>query len=111
MNKIILLALAIMVGICSCQNKQQKNEENSDNPLELSDTLRYSTPEEAGMSAAKINEAKNLFMNAVNDEKVIGYQILVARKGKVVIHEAGGLRDYENKLPMKKNTLLSNINH
>jgi len=107
MNKIILLALAIIVGICSCQNKQQKNVENSDNPLELSDTLKYSTPEEAGMLAAKINEAKNLFINAVNDEKVIGYQILVARKGKVVIHEAGGLRNYENKLPMKKNTLLN----
>jgi CubicO group peptidase (beta-lactamase class C family) len=107
MNKIILLGLVIMVGIFSCQYNHKKDEENSDNLLELSDTLKYSTPEEVGMSSAKVKEAENLFIKAAKEEKVIGYQILVARKGKVVLHGAGGLKDYENKLPMEKNTLLN----
>jgi len=71
------------------------------------DTLVISTPAQVGMSEAKIKEAEKLFINAVKEGAVLGYQLLVARKGKVVINAAGGLRDLENNLPMNKNSLLN----
>jgi CubicO group peptidase (beta-lactamase class C family) len=106
MNKKIVFGIIVIIGILGCQNNQQ-NENKSNSFKNQSDTLELAVPEEVGMSSAKIEEAENLFKDALKNNKVLGYQILVARKGKVILHEAGGLRDYENKLPMKKNTLLN----
>jgi CubicO group peptidase (beta-lactamase class C family) len=107
MKRKYLLGLVLVICIWGCQNNEHKNEKRTDNQIQFSDTLRYATPKEAGISEFKIKKAKDIFVNAVEENKVLGYQILVARDGKVVLHEAGGLRDYENKLPMKKNTLLN----
>ena len=104
MKSNILCSLALLICISSCHNKESGDKKNVN---ALSDTLTYSLPEEVGMSASKIKEAENLFLNAVEENKVLGYQILVARKGKVVLHKAGGIRDLKNNLPMHKNTLIN----
>lgn len=64
-------------------------------------------PEVVNMSAEKLAEAEKLFVEAVTDKKVLGYQILVARRGKVVLHSAGGVRDQAEKLPMTTESLLN----
>ena len=43
---------------------------------------------------------------AIAADETTGVQLLVARHGRIVMHEALGLRDLERQLPMERNTLL-----
>jgi len=62
-------------------------------------------PEEVGLSSKTLREAVDLYAKAVAADEVRGAVVLVARRGKVVLHEALGFRNVEKKLPMQKDTL------
>ena len=95
-NIFVSLLLAIFLGFsCTTLNTESSN------------ILNYGTPLEVGMSSTKIEAAENFYKDALKQNKVLGYQILVARKGKVVLHAANGVRDYEKQLPFKKHTLVN----
>ncbi len=68
-------------------------------------TLSYGEPEEVGMSAAVLEGAVGLYEEAVERGDLVGAVVLVARNGRVVLHEAIGSRDKERGLPMEPNTL------
>ncbi|MCP4725109.1 MAG: beta-lactamase family protein [bacterium] len=68
-------------------------------------TLSLSTPEEAGMSAAVLESAVDLYRKAVENDHLKGCVLLVAYKGKVVVYEAIGYRNVERKLPFEKDTM------
>lgn len=73
--KILLTILFAGVSSCYCQYNQDSVEVRKlSNQL---DTLSYSNPISAGMSADKIEEGKNLFVEAVNNNKTMGYQMHV----------------------------------
>ena len=71
------------------------------------DSLVLTAPEAVGMSAARLTVAENLFVEALASNKVLGYQLLVARRGGVVLHSARGVRDLESGLPMTTQTLIN----
>lgn len=98
----LLFLIIISIFTWDCSNSKLDEPET-----QLYDTLQYASPEEAGMSAPKLKDAGYLFDNAVKENKVLGYQIVVARNGKVVLNRAGGIRDYEKNLPMERNTLIN----
>lgn len=104
-KKFTVLAIILLLGFSGCQNLSRDKKEN-DNSFS-SNILEYIGSEEVGLSSDKVLKAANLYKAAVDSGRVLGYQILVARKGGIVLHEAGGLRDYENNLPMNKNSLLN----
>lgn len=66
--------------------------------------LEYGMPQDVGMSDVQLEKAVNLFKIAVQENRITGVQLLVARQGKVVVHEGLGFRDLDNHLPMEKNT-------
>ncbi|MCG8469667.1 MAG: beta-lactamase family protein, partial [Gemmatimonadetes bacterium] len=68
-------------------------------------TLSYGEPEDVGMSSAVLDGALGLYAEAVERGDLVGAVILVARNGKIVLHEAVGMRDKENGLPMERNTM------
>ncbi|MBI4540514.1 MAG: beta-lactamase family protein [Gemmatimonadetes bacterium] len=68
-------------------------------------TLSYGKPADVGMSAAVLDGAVGLYREAVERGDVVGAVLLVARRGKVVLHEAVGWRNKQEKLPMEKNTM------
>ena len=68
-------------------------------------TLTMGTPQEVGMSAAVLGGAVQLYRDAVEDGHLVGAVLLVAKDGKVVLHEALGWRHKGRKLPMEKNTM------
>ena len=68
-------------------------------------TLSYGEPEDVGMSRAVLEGALGLYHEAVERGDLVGAVVLVARKGKIVLHEAVGMRDKERGLPMERNTL------
>jgi len=68
-------------------------------------TLTMGTPEEVGMSPAILGGAVQLYRDAVEAGGLVGAVLLVAKDGKVVLHEALGWRHKGRNLPMEKNTM------
>ncbi len=63
------------------------------------------TPAEAGMSAGVLAGGVALYEEAVERGDLVGAVLLVAKDGKVVLHEAVGWRDKARNIPMEPNTL------
>jgi CubicO group peptidase (beta-lactamase class C family) len=57
------------------------------------------------MSESVLKAATSLYSEAVARGDILGVVLLVARRGKVVLYEAMGVRDKEKNLPMGKDTL------
>ena len=56
----------------------------------MDNKLRYGTPEEAGMSPGKIQQARDLVEEWSKQEQYPAIVVLVARRGVIVLHEAFG---------------------
>ncbi|MBI1358567.1 MAG: serine hydrolase [Acidobacteria bacterium] len=67
--------------------------------------LPRANPEDVGLSAAALQAAVSVYQEAVERDEHRGAVILVARRGKVVLHEAVGWRDEARKEPMRKDAL------
>ena len=63
------------------------------------------TPAEAGMSAGVLAGGVALYEEAIASGEVVGAVLLVARDGKIVLHEALGWRDRARDIAMEPNTL------
>ena len=67
--------------------------------------LTTGTPEEVGMSPTILEAGVKLYREAIEDGELVGAVLLVAKDGKVVLHEALGWRHKGKGLPMEKNTM------
>jgi CubicO group peptidase (beta-lactamase class C family) len=67
--------------------------------------LPVSEPAAAGMSGPVLDAAVEIYREAVERGEHHGAVILVARRGRTVLHEAVGWRDRDHKLPMQKDAL------
>jgi CubicO group peptidase (beta-lactamase class C family) len=67
--------------------------------------LSSGTPEEVGMSSAILKEGIRFFEEAVGRDDLRGVVLLVARNGKIVLHEAIGWRNKDKKIRMEKDTM------
>ncbi len=63
------------------------------------------TPAEVGMSAGVLAGGVALYEEAIASGEVVGAVLLVARDGKIVLHEALGWRDRARDIAMEPNTL------
>jgi CubicO group peptidase (beta-lactamase class C family) len=95
--------IGLIMSLCMCANRD--GEKQVDTSIEKV-IMEQVNPTEVGMSTELVKQAENLFVDAVEQDKVLGYQLIVARNGKIVLDVAGGYRDLENKLSMERNTLL-----
>jgi len=68
-------------------------------------TLSQGTPEEVGLSSAVLQSGVQLYREAVDRGDLVGAVLLVAKDGKVVLHEAVGWRHKGKNLPMEKGTM------
>ena len=68
-------------------------------------TLSKGTPDDVGMSAAVLQAGVGLYQEAVARGDLVGAVLLVARNGRVVLHEAVGSRNWEANLAMERNTM------
>jgi CubicO group peptidase (beta-lactamase class C family) len=67
--------------------------------------LTTGTPGEVGMSSAILEAGVQLYRDAVEAGDLVGAVLLVAKDGKVVLHEAVGWRHKGRGLPMERNTM------
>lgn len=68
-------------------------------------SLAVTKPERVGMSSAKLEVLRGYFQQQVDDGLEPGIQVLVARRGRVVLHENIGYMDVEAKKPVNDNTM------
>ncbi len=68
-------------------------------------TLEPGPARSVGMDESKVQAAVKLYRDALQKENIRGAVLLVARHGKIVVHEAMGWKNYAYKLPMEKDTI------
>ena len=88
------IALILTIGVLAPDLQSQEAQ-----------TLSYGTPEDVGMSAAVLTGALGVYEEAIKRGELVGAVVLVARRGRIVLHKALGWRDKEQGLPMERNTL------
>ena len=68
--------------------------------------LSFASPKDVGMSAEKLAGVKTVVQGLVDDKKVAGATVVVARKGKIAFFETFGMMDIEAQRPMANDTIL-----
>lgn len=74
--------------------------------LSAADGLGSGRPADVGLSEDKLRAAVMSYRRAIEEDQVRSVILLVARKGRVVLHEALGWRNVEKKQPMETTTLI-----
>ncbi len=62
-------------------------------------------PESVGMSSERLARIDQHFQRYIDDGRLAGWQVAVARHGKVVHHTVAGQRDLANGLPVEADTI------
>jgi CubicO group peptidase (beta-lactamase class C family) len=73
--------------------------------LQAPPPLPAAPPASVGVDAAKLQDAVALYRQAVERDDVRGAVLYVARRGKVVLHEAVGWRHHAYRVPMERDSL------
>ena len=89
-----VITLIVALGLLSSRAESQQAR-----------VLSYGEPEDVGMSSAVLQGAVGLYEEAVERGDLVGAVVLVARNGRVVLHQAIGSKDKEQGLPMERNTM------
>jgi CubicO group peptidase (beta-lactamase class C family) len=77
----------------------------------LYQTVAFGTPvevsraEDVGMSSERLTYLKSYFEGLLEDEETGGFQILISRRGKVVMFENLGMANVEENIPVTDETL------
>ncbi|MHC4640073.1 MAG: serine hydrolase [Planctomycetota bacterium] len=67
--------------------------------------IPITSPEDVGMSSEKLAQVKPAVQAMIDDEKIAGASIIVARKGKIALFETLGMMDKKAKKPMQPDTI------
>ncbi len=67
----------------------------------------YAQPEEVGLSSAKLNRLADEVAHWVAGGEIVGAELLIVKDRRIVLHEAFGWADREERRPMERNFLFS----
>lgn len=67
--------------------------------------LPKAEPAEVGLSAVKLQEVDRIMDGFVENRNIAGGIVLIARRGKVVLHEPYGLMHLETEQPLRRDTI------
>ena len=67
--------------------------------------LTYGSPASVGMNASLLDDAVQLYRDAVERDELKGVVLMVAHRGVIVLHETVGWRHEAYRLPMERDTL------
>jgi CubicO group peptidase (beta-lactamase class C family) len=95
LNMISLLASMVLTITITAQTPS----------IQQSPPLTSASPESVGMSAERLARIDKMCTEAIANDDLPGIVALVARKGKVVFHEAYGMSDVESNQKMRKESI------
>ncbi len=70
-----------------------------------SETFPQATPESVGLDAQPLDELALLVFELVEEERIVGAEILVVKDRRTVLHEVAGLKDLEEQTPLVRDTI------
>ena len=73
--------------------------------LTAAQSLAPASPEQVGMSAQRLAKIATVFKKEIDDGRIPGAVVAVARKGKLVYYESFGYRDKAASMPMSKDSI------
>ena len=100
----VLLVVVLATLVASPAAHAQRAASPAATPPAVS-PLAVAPPESAGMSAARLARLTALFKKEIDDRKVPGVVMMIARKGKLVHVNALGARDPMGADPMRTDTV------
>lgn len=68
-------------------------------------TLATTPPEDVGMSSERLQRIHDHLQQMVDEKKAAGIQVVVARRGSVVLHDTYGVQSVDSGEPVSKDTL------
>jgi len=73
----------------------------------LPEPFSYVSPESQNMSPEALRELADIVQEYLDEERIVGAELMVLKNRYIVLHEVFGWNDRENKVPMRKNTLFN----
>ena len=67
--------------------------------------FRTVQPETVGISSERLDRLRDQFQTYVDEERLPGSTVLVARRGKIAFYESFGYRDLESKSPLRNDAI------
>ena len=68
--------------------------------------LKYTIPEEVGIRSDRLNQKlDSVAALALREKAIPGYQLLVAKDGKIIFHKAYGYKTFDNNFPVTEDDL------
>ncbi|MHC4726572.1 MAG: serine hydrolase domain-containing protein [Planctomycetota bacterium] len=67
--------------------------------------LPITSPENVGISSEKLAQTNSAVQALIDNEKIAGASVIVARKGKIVLFETFGMMDQKAKKSMRQDTI------
>jgi CubicO group peptidase (beta-lactamase class C family) len=67
--------------------------------------FKKATPEAVGLNAEDVNKLADSVKELVSENKIIGGEILLIKKRKIVLHKTYGMSDRERKISLSKNSI------
>src|SRR5262245_47425140 len=75
--------------------------------LAAADTPAFPTATPESQGVASLRQLRDEVEGYVKSGVIVGGELLVVKNRKVILHEAYGLRDREDKVPMAPNTIFN----
>lgn len=96
--RLYLIPLLVCLPICLASAQDAATAQRT--------ALPTTEPAKVGMSEARLSQVPEALQKLVDDGKVAGAIVTVARKGKIVLNEAVGFADKEAKKPMQTDSVV-----
>ena len=74
-------------------------------PVAWAQSLQAAKPEDVGMSSQRLDRIGQAFKKEIEEGKIPGAVIMIARKGKIAYYEAFGSQNKGAEVPMRKDTV------
>ena len=110
----------IMLAACSSPELSREAADGADAPsrvavehtagpttAESGDPFPAASPEDVGLSEAAVAELARIVRDYVDEERIVGAELLVVKDGRTVLHEACGWKDREENVPMTIGTIFN----
>lgn len=108
MNKILLNVLALCcllyLQTATAQTKSA-NTGAAQSMIATSAPFTEASPESQGFSTSRLGRIDNMLKEYIDQEKMIGGSVLIARNGKIIYHRAVGYDDKEANRALKRDAI------
>ena len=75
--------------------------------LAQENTFPYLSPENLGIHSTTLSNISQLIENKVENDEIVGAELLIINNRKTILHEAYGWKDIEDSIPMSINTIFN----